>query len=197
MNLSARFLVGYSVWLILIGLPFHAAHANDTALRNTILTTLAKQKNRHFYFVQEKKLAMLDKPLITEGELLLDDTQTVTWDIQKPFALRYVLTPNSIREIDANGERSVQTGQNPLAAALTQAMTATFSGQWQDDSALAAVTASGNTQRWQLQITPRSTELKTLINTMTVDGTQQGINTVTILESNGDRAVIQLRNFTP
>ncbi len=197
MNLSARFLVGCSVWLILIGLPFHAAHANDTALRNTILTTLAKQKNRHFYFVQEKKLAMLDKPLITEGELLLDDTQTVTWDIQKPFALRYVLTPNSIREIDANGERSVQTGQNPLAAALTQAMTATFSGQWQDDSALAAVTASGNTQRWQLQITPRSTELKTLINTMTVDGTQQGINTVTILESNGDRAVIQLRNFTP
>lgn len=197
MNRSARFLIACSVWLILIGLPCHAAHADDTALRNTILTTLAKQKNRHFYFVQEKKLAMLDKPLITEGELLLDDTQTVTWDIQKPFALRYVLTPNNIREIDAQGERSIQIGQNPLAAALTQAMTATFSGQWQDDSTLAAVTASGNTQQWQLQITPRSAELKTLIQAMTVDGTQQEITTVTILESNGDRAVIHLRNFTP
>lgn len=197
MNRYARLLVTCSTWLILMTLPLHAARADDAVLRNTILTTLAKQKNRHFHFVQEKKLAMLDKPLITEGELLLDDTQTVTWDIQKPFALRYVLTPNSIREIDAQGERSIPTGQNPLAAALTQAMTTTFSGQWHDDSTLAAVTASGNTQQWQLQIAPLSTELKTLIQAMTVDGTQQEITTVTILESNGDRALIHLHNITP
>ncbi len=181
--------------LALIALPCTAL-ADNTALRDSILSQLAQQKNRHFYFVQEKKLAMLDKPLITEGELLLDDKQTVTWDIQKPFALRYVLTPTSIREIDAQGERNLQTGQNPLAAALTQAMTATFSGQWRDDNALATVTASGDQQQWQLQITPRSAELQTLIQSMTVDGQQKTINTVTILESNGDRAVIHLRTLT-
>lgn len=181
--------------LALIALPFTVL-ADNTALRDNILSQLAQQKNRHFHFVQEKKLAMLDKPLITEGELLLDDKQTVTWDIQKPFELRYVLTPTSIREIDAQGERNLQTGQNPLAAALTQAMTATFSGQWRDDNALATVTASGDQQQWQLQITPRSAELQTLIQSMTVDGQQKTINTVTILESNGDRAVIHLRTLT-
>lgn len=196
MKFFSRFLACCTVFLVLLAAPYHAASADDTALRDHVLSQLAKQKNRHFYFVQEKKLAVLDKPLITEGELLLDEQQTVTWDIQKPFALRYVLTPNSIREIDAQGERTLQTGQNPLAAALTQAMTATFSGEWRDDNTLAAVTATGDTQQWQLHITPRSAELKTLIQAMTVDGTQQEITIVTILESNGDRAVIRLRPYT-
>jgi hypothetical protein len=201
MKLSSYFLAGCAFFLVLLVAPYHAAHADaahadDTALRNTVLSALAKQKNRHFHFVQEKKLAMLDKPLITEGELLLDEQQTVTWDIKKPFALRYVLTTTSIREIDAQGERTLQTGQNPLAAALTQAMTATFSGQWKEDSTLATITATGNKQQWQLHITPRASELQTLIQTMTVDGTQQTINTVTIVESNGDRAVIHLRTLS-
>lgn len=197
MNIFIRTISHLSMICVCLGLPYSQAFADNTALRDSILLNLAKQKNRHFHFVQEKKLAVLDKPLITEGELILDEQQNVTWDIQKPFALRYVLTPDSIREIDAQGERTVQTGQNPLAAALTQAMAATFSGQWHDDSALATVTASGDAQQWQLHITPRSTELKTLIQTMTVDGTQHAITAVTILESNGDRAVIHLRNFTP
>lgn len=186
----------FCLFLALISLPL-TTFADNTALRDSILHQLAQQKNYHFHFVQEKKLAMLDKPLITEGELLLDDKQTVTWDIQKPFALRYVLTPTSIREIDAQGERSIQTGQNPLAAALTQAMTATFSGQWSDDNLLATVSATGDTKNWTLHITPRSKELQMLIQTMTVDGAQKTINTVTILESNGDRAVIHLRALTP
>ena len=190
-----RTLAQLSCLLIAI-LSAHVAYADDSALRDNILHKLAQQKNRHFHFVQEKKLALLDKPLITEGELLLDEQQTVTWDIQKPVALRYELTATSIREIDAQGERTLQTGQNPLAAALTQAMTATFSGQWKPDNTLAAISATGNAQQWQLHITPRSTELQTLIQTMTVDGTQQTINTVTIIESNGDRAVIRLRTLT-
>lgn len=195
MKFSSRLLACCTVFLILLAAPYHAAHADDTALRDSILSQLSKQKNRHFHFVQEKKLAVLDKPLITEGELLLDEQQTVTWDIQKPFALRYVLTPNSIREIDAQGERTLQTGQNPLATALTQAMTTTFSGQWRDNNTLASVTATGNTQQWQLHITPQSAELQPLIKTMVVNGEHGSITTVTIAESNGDSTVIHLQTL--
>mgnify|MGYP003559016704 FL=1 len=93
--------------------------ADNNQLREQILANLAKQSQKHFHFVQEKKLAMLDKPLMTEGELLLDKDNTVTWDIQKPYTLRYILTSDTIREIDAQGERALQTGQNPIAAAMT------------------------------------------------------------------------------
>jgi hypothetical protein len=188
----------------------HASPAiPDDALRDTVLAGLAKNTQQHFHFVQEKKLAILDKPLITEGELLLNNNhnnshekqQTITWDIQKPYELRYVLTPDSIREIDAQGERTVQISQNPVAAALTQAMTATFSGHWQDGAhqndknSLAIITAQGTLASWQLQITPEAEELKPLIHMIAVDGANKIINTIVIAETNGDSTTIHLQPF--
>lgn len=176
-------------------------NADDKQLRDHVLASLAKQTHKHFYFVQEKKLAILDKPLVTEGELQLDEnpqskTHTVTWDIQKPYALRYVLTRDTIREIDAQGERTLQVGQNPIAAALTQAMTSTFSGQWQDTDALANITATGTPADWQLQVTTLAAELQPLIKTITVAGAEGIISSIVIAESNGDSTSIHLQLLT-
>jgi hypothetical protein len=188
-----------AVWLVLFCLSA-MVHADDKQLRDHVLAGLAKQEHKHFYFVQEKKLAMLDKPLVTEGELLLDDNphdknHTVTWDIQKPYALRYVLTRDTIREIDAQGERTLQVGQNPIAAALTQAMAATFSGQWKDTDALASITAAGTPTDWQLQIHPLAAELQPLIKTISVTGNEGIISSIVIAESNGDSTTIHLKTL--
>jgi hypothetical protein len=177
------------------------ALADDAHLRDQILASLAKQPEKHFHFVQEKKLAMLDKPLITEGELLLaqntsNNSTTVTWDIQKPYTLRYILTADTIREIDAQGERTLQIGQNPIAAAMTQAMTATFSGQWQDNNALAHIVATGKFSAWQLLITPQAVELQPLIKTLSVTGREGVIASIVIAESNGDSTSIHLQALT-
>ncbi len=95
---------------------------SDDSVRTNILTALARQPTKHFHFVQEKKMALLSKPLVTEGELTLQGEQRVTWNIQKPYVMRYELAPDVIREIDSNGERIIPVGNNPLAAALTEAL---------------------------------------------------------------------------
>ena len=187
----------------------HIVLADDSHLRDQILDNLAKQPQKHFHFVQEKKLAMLDKPLITEGELLLEqnppnssnknsnnNSNTVTWDIQKPYTLRYILTPDTIREIDAQGERTLQIGQNPIAAAMTQAMTSTFSGQWKDNASLATITATGALSSWQLLITPQAAELQPLIKTLAVTGNEGIITSIVIAETNGDSTTIHLQPLT-
>lgn len=179
--------------LLTISLLSVFSYAGDTHLRDQIMANLGKQTKKHFHFVQEKKLAILDKPLITEGELLLDKNNVVTWDIQKPYSLRYILTPDTIREIDTQGERTLQTGQNPIAAALTQAMASTFSGQWQDENELATIAATGTLDNWQLLITPQAAELKPLIKTLFVTGSDSNIASVVIAESNGDTTTIHLQ----
>jgi hypothetical protein len=125
--------------------------------------------------------------------LLLGQDNSVTWDIQKPYRLRYILTPDTIREIDSQGERTLQTGQNPVAAALTQAMTSTFNGQWKANDALASIAANGTQDNWQLLITPQAAELQPLIRTMVVTGNHGTIASVVIAESNGDSTTIHLQ----
>lgn len=181
--------------LLCLALSARAEYTGD--LRQSLMQALSQQPLRHFRFVQEKKLAMLGKPLITEGELQLGIDQTVTWDIRKPYQLRYVITQDRIREIDDKGERVLMTGQNPLATALNQAMTATFSGQWQEAEAVAAVTVSGNPDDWQLHVTPLTTELQGLIASITVSGHQNQIDSVVIAEQNGDSATIRLFPLAP
>lgn len=164
----------------------------DESLRDSILAGLAAQPQKHFSFVQEKKLAMLEKPLVTEGELLIAADRHVTWDIRKPYVMRYEISGDTIREIDANGERVIQTGGNPLVAALSEAMAAAFSGQWQGKERLASVTADGKSDNWQLHIKPQSSDLQKLVSSIDVQGVQQTISTVQIRESNGDSTLIRL-----
>lgn len=166
--------------------------ADDLALRQSVLQHLAQQTQRRFHFVQEKHIAVLKKPLISEGELTLDNN-TVIWDIRKPFVTLYTLTPDAIREKTAQGEQIIPIGQNPLAAALTQAMTATLSGQWRDNNTQASIRASGQLQAWQLDITPTAPALQPLIRSMAVSGSNGNIQRIAITESNGDSTIIYLQ----
>jgi len=206
MNSRCAYLyAGLLASLFIRSIAYAAPTDPDMTLRDAVLSGLTHNTQQHFLFVQEKKLAILEKPLITEGELLLDNSgnkqQTVTWDIQKPYVLRYVLTADSICESDAQGERTVLMSQNPIAAALTQAMTATFSGQWKEDAlsknseTLANITATGTLAAWQLHITPNAEVLKPLITSIDVKGADKTITAVSIAEANGDSTVIHLQPF--
>lgn len=167
----------------------------DSGLRDSILASLAAQPQKHFSFVQEKKLAMLEKPLVTSGELLVSADRRVVWDIRQPYEMRYEISGNTIREIDANGERVIHAGGNPLAAALSEAMAAAFSGQWQGKEELATVTAEGTHANWILHVTPHSADLRKLVGNIDVHGSQQAITTVQISESNGDSTLIHLQTL--
>jgi len=179
---------------LMLAFPLYAEEAkkNNSALQENILQLLVSQPQKKFHFVQEKKLAMLNKPLITEGELLLKEDNVVIWDIQKPYAIRYELHRNFIKETDANGERTISPGTNPLAAALTEAMMAIFSGHWENQENLAHLSADGTIAKWKLDVTPRSTDLQKLIQHITVDGSTNAITQINIIESNNDSTVIHL-----
>lgn len=176
---------------LLLCMPLHA----DEVLRDQVLAGLAKQPQKHFRFVQEKQLAMLDKPLVTEGELHVSGERRVTWDIRKPYVMRYDIDGDTIRETDAQGERVLNAAGNPLAAALGEAMAAAFSGQWQGKEHLATVAAEGTAASWTLRITPHASALQQLLAAIEVQGEQQQILSVQIRESNGDRTLIRLQTL--
>lgn len=187
-------LAGFIVLLLaLCSSPLHA----DDALRDRILTRLANQPDKHFQFRQEKKLAMLAQPLVTQGTLQVDQQHRVIWNIQQPYQLRYELTRDEIREIDAQGTRSIKPGQNPIAAALTEALTATFSGHWEAQANLAYLSAAGNDDHWQLTITPVADALTPILQTIVVEGDQSTVQQIHITETNGDNTDIRLAPITP
>lgn len=189
--MTARTLLACLGAALCLAIPVQAYMTGD-ALREHILATLASQPLRGFHFVQEKKLAILSKPLISEGELRFSQNQTVIWDIHQPYALRYELSHEQVRESGPQGERVLPIGQNPVAAALAQVMAATFSGQWQHSGHLASVTATGEPGKWQLQITPHSEELQALVSSIVVNGHEGLIERIVITEKNGDTATIRL-----
>jgi hypothetical protein len=188
---------------LLVDFSIMSAWADNTSeLREQILSSMAKQPNKRFYFRQEKKLAMLQKPLISEGELLVDGSNGVIWDIRKPYVMRYVITDKQIREIDDQGERTIRTADNPVAAALTEAMKTAFSGDWNEKTSGVDITATGTRDSWQLQMLPRTNELKKMVVSIIVDGSSADsasdnsavhVNAVRITESNGDTATIYLQ----
>lgn len=182
-------------WLLFLTLLPHA-YADD-ALRDRILTELTQHPEKHFRFQQEKKLAVLTQALVTRGVLHTDQQQRIIWEIQEPYTLRYELTRDEIRETDTQGTRSIKPAQNPIAAALTTALSATFTGHWQEQNALTHIEASGNNTQWTLEITPLAEALKPILKSIVVEGSTHTIHRIHITETNGDSTDIQLSPFTP
>lgn len=169
-----------------------SANADD-ALRDQVLRALSTQPQRHFSFVQEKKLAVLANPLITEGEMLIAGEHDITWDIRKPYVMRYEIHGEHVRETDENGTRVIAIGGNPLASALAEAMATAFSGHWRAQDSITDVHVEGSLQQWQIHITPRKDDFKKIIARIDAEGSAALIHSVKILESNGDSTLIRLQ----
>ena len=94
--------------------------------------TLSPKEGEVLAFSQQRKIAILSKPLLSEGQFLYQENAGICWAINKPFPATLVLTENSIIQKSVDGsENIVDASKNPIIAELTGLFTSIFAGDSQ------------------------------------------------------------------
>lgn len=146
-------------------------------------------------FVQTRRLAGFDAPLISEGIFRLSGHR-LEWHVQEPFDVRTIIGPDGITQaIDGGEPAPVETGTSAVVAPMTDALAALLRGDFaalRRSFTVAVTTArAGTGGGWSATLTPLNEDLRTSVGTIDVEGCD-AVDHVMLRRPSGDSDRIDL-----
>lgn len=151
-------------------------------------------------FTQYRYLTVLQRPLVSHGEFVFQSDLGLAWVQLRPFASTLVLSQDTLVQIDSDGQRQVnRADDNPQAQALARTIPLLMSALLRGDIAPLSQQFSlhliQEASGWQLGLIPKDPMLAQALPKMVMQGQSQ-IKSLTLLNSNGDRSLIEFEQIS-
>lgn len=173
-------------------LPIAALAANPD-LAQTILARMARRDSAQTPFIEVSYRGMLDRPLVTSGQMKWLGGDKLERDVEKPYqAIARIGDGQMSVERAGHPAQTVPISRAPQMAAIIAGFRALLGG---DTAALSRdfdVRAAGNPARWVLTLTPRAGELKHRVQSIVMDGRNDAPRCMTLTEADGDTTITLL-----
>jgi hypothetical protein len=141
-------------------------------------------------FSQEKKVVGLKKPLLSQGDFLVERDKGVIWRTQKPFAAAVAVTPKgiwSLKEAGTGLKRSpIHQGNLGIAMDMIQKVLA---GDPSSLSKAFKVAEQGDSASWSMELKPLDPVIARVVASIRLQGSSH-VDQVEYSETNGDRTRI-------
>lgn len=173
------------LWLPLTG------HAADLDI-NALMSLLAQTRSAHASFVETKSIAMLDKPVVSSGELFYTAPDYLEKRSLKPKAETMVLDHGSIRITRGNKNYRLQLADYPALAAFIDSIRGTLAGDRSGLERNYTLTLEGTPARWTLQLTPTSEQLQAVVKNIRIQGERGEIRSIDTVQADGDSSVMTI-----
>jgi len=179
--------------LLTLAAPLGAASSSPASdPLDTLMQSLAARRSSHVTFTEVRHLAVLDRPLESSGELLYEAPDRLEKRIEKPRPETLVLAHGILSATRGKHTRTVELSAWPQLAPLLESLRATLSGDRAALERIFGVELRGDAARWTLELTPRDREAARAVTRVIVAGRNAHLETVEILEADGDRSLLTL-----
>jgi len=180
---------GVLPWLtFLCALPAQAAGWDiDTLMRG-----LAKHEGGRARFVETKTIALLDKPVVSTGELNYVPPARLEKRTLKPKQEFMVLDGDQLRLERGKQVFTIRLSDQPEALAFVDSLRGTLSG---DKAALEKnykLSLSGSEERWTLDLLPDDQRIAAFVVRITFGGSRNHVDWIRYLQADGDSAVMTI-----
>lgn len=187
---KALFLAAALVALAVPSLSLSALRAQDTpADVPALLARFRTVRGLSAHFREEKTIALLEEPLVSEGVLFFAPPARLARVVESPTPSSMVLDGDELRLVDPRGTQRVDLNRVPTVRVFVDAFRAVLAG---DDAALARSfrtrlrrDADGS---WTLGLSPRAPAVARAIRWIEVTGRDVRIARLRIIETSGDEA---------
>ena len=146
-------------------------------------------------FVQEKHLAILDRPIVLTGLLFMEKPDLFAWHVEHPLRYSMVIEGEVLRQWDEDTDQvhKISLGKNPAFKMVIQQMRDWFSGSYRPMLAEYTVSVFEN-DPIALAFVPLDSALARQVIervTITFAGDERYIHQVQIVERGGDRTLLK------
>lgn len=161
----------------------------DDGLLETISTRLSVTPVVRAAITQDKTLAILSRPMHSEGRLLFSREHGLYWVIETPVASETLVTRDRLLQVTGSHRRLMTVSEQPALAAVGDIFFPILSGEMDALRDAFTITVHGDDMQWQLQLSPKNEPLNRFIHTITLDGGAD-LQRMTLTDHNGDTTVM-------
>jgi outer membrane lipoprotein-sorting protein len=176
-------------WLLLSGWPL-AVWADDDVL-SQVMRALATVPAVEAAFREEKTLALLQEPLITQGVLYYRAPAYLRKRTLKPQPEEFQADGDWLTiEMAEQGRRDFNLKGYPQLQPFVEAIRATQAGDQATLERYYQLEFQGTLENWVLHLTPRDRQAAGFIKAIIIRGQRAWIASVETLEPDGDRSLM-------
>jgi len=174
-----------------------AAATDAPDLLSLIVAQLSEPAVVRASFVQEKQIAVLSRPIVSRGRVIVSRRDGLIWQIEAPLRMSIAFSASRIIETDAAGKRRVHSGSdNRVQAEVGRVFHGLLAADRDILNRYFTLQAEGDVRHWRIDLTPRSAELGKFIKSLQLSGGRM-IETIRVEEPNSDTTLIRLQNTAP
>lgn len=176
--------------LLLFSLPTHAQFTPAQ-----LMQTLAQVQSVHAHFREQKDLSILQQPLLLTGILRYQAPDYLHKQVLLPYQESIEIRGDALRlKSPDQGEKQLALSDYPPLQAFIESFRSTLAGDLDNLTRFYNVELSGSPPDWQLGLQPLDKKIKKFVSRIVIRGSNDQVRSVEILESGGDRS---LMNITP
>ena len=167
-------------------IPSHAQEQTQVFNTNTLMLMLGEHPPGKARFVETKTLAMLKKPVISEGELRYEPPGKLTMITSTPKAESTVIDGQWLtRQADGKTMR-LKLDDYPEVAGMIEGIRGSLGGNRMLLEQYYTPEVSGHPGQWRMRLTPKDSRVKKNISYIDIAGQYHNVRSVDIQQADGD-----------
>jgi outer membrane lipoprotein-sorting protein len=182
-----------------LGLAFAALSSSAFAAWDLqqLMDSLAQNKSGRATFVETKRIALLDKPVESSGELLFTAPDRLEKRTLKPKPEFMTVNGDALSIERSSQKYQLQLQSYPELAAFIDSIRGTLTG---DRNALERnyqLSLSGSAEGWTLQLLPLHEKMKAVVQRIRISGVHDQVKSIEIIQADGDSSLMVVQRSTP
>lgn len=162
---------------------------------SAVLAKFAAVEALTAHFREEKHMALLAVPLVSEGDIYYEKPRSLARHTESPSKSSLVLSDKELSFGDANRKESMGVDAHPALRVLIDTFVSVLSG---DQSALLAVAdvrvEARGAKGFRMTVTPKEPNVLKLVRSMVFEGQENELTRMELFDANGDRTVTTFSN---
>jgi hypothetical protein len=159
-----------------------------------LMHLMAARRHGEVDFVEQHFLAVLKRPAESSGIMIYDAPARLEKRTKEPRAETLLLEGDVLTVERAGQTHVLDLKAYPAILPLIEGMRATLAGDADALERTFTVEYAGSLPHWMLTLSPRDARVARKISKVRIEGVRDNLVTVEILETDGDRSLMTLRD---
>lgn len=185
--------IAFAVALLILSPGRAQTPATDAAVSSLddLLARFARLQGLRAHFEEEKRIALLKRPLKSEGTIHFAAPDLLLRRTERPEPAALLLAGDTLRVADASGARSIDLQANAVVRHLVLTFVHVLHGDRAALERLYALRFTLVPGGWRLELTPRQADLAKVIRRATFVGKTAVVEEMSLQEQSGDTTVLR------
>lgn len=175
-----------------------AAPSEPVLELSAVLASFAKTEALSARFHEEKRMALLAQPMLSEGTLYYAKPRLLARHTDKPRKSSLLLRGETLSFGDKERSESIQLSAQPSLRVLVDTFVSVLGGDMAALTRVADVRAEALPNNgFRIRVLPKDEKVKRLVRSMSFEGQGALLTRMELLDANGDTTLTTFRDVTP